>query len=62
MIEFYPQIKLVHVSAVFASGALFLLGGLAVQFGSTRAMTAPLRYLSYTIDTVLRAIAWAMGS
>ena len=27
MIEFYPQIKLVHIAAVLASGALFLLRG-----------------------------------
>jgi len=62
MIEFYPQIKLVHVSAVFASGTLFLLRGLAVQFGSARAMTAPLRYLSYTIDTVLLTAAMMLSS
>ena len=34
MIEFYPQIKLLHVGAVFASGSLFLLRGLAVQAGA----------------------------
>ena len=62
MIEFYPQIKLVHVSAVIASGTLFLLRGLAVQLGSTRAMAAPLRYLSYTIDTVLLTAAMMLSS
>ena len=62
MIEFYPQIKLVHVSAVLASGTLFLLRGLAVQLGSTRAMAAPLRYLSYTIDTVLLTAAMMLSS
>lgn len=53
MIEFYPQIKWVHVAAVLASGSLFLMRGLALHAGANWAMAAPLRYLSYTIDTVL---------
>lgn len=61
MIEFYPEIRLVHIAAVFASGGLFLLRGLALFAGTDRtarwAMTAPLRYLSYTIDTVLLTAA-----
>jgi uncharacterized membrane protein SirB2 len=57
MIEFYPQIKLVHIAAVLASGSLFALRGAAVQAGAGWAMAAPLRYLSYTIDTVLLTAA-----
>jgi uncharacterized membrane protein SirB2 len=57
MIEFYPQIRAVHVAAVIASGMLFLLRGFAVQLGAKWAMAAPLRYLSYTIDTVLLTAA-----
>ena len=57
MIEFYPQIKAVHIAAVMASGLLFFLRGAAVQLGATWAMAAPLRYLSYTIDTVLLTAA-----
>ena len=57
MIEFYPQIKAVHVAAVIASGSLFLLRGFAVQLGAKWAMAAPLRYLSYSIDTVLLTAA-----
>jgi len=57
MIEFYPQIKLVHIGAVLASGALLLLRGLAVQLGVRGAMAAPTRYLSYCIDTVLLTAA-----
>jgi hypothetical protein len=41
MIEFYPQIKAVHVAAVIASGMLFLLRGSAVQLGAKWAMAAP---------------------
>jgi len=57
MIELYPEIKLVHMSAVLASGALFLLRGLGVQLGWSAAMAAPVRYLSYSIDTVLLTAA-----
>ena len=57
MIEFYGQIKWVHIAAVIASGALFLLRGIAVQVGARWAMTAPWRYLSYTIDTTLLTAA-----
>lgn len=57
MIEFYPQIKLVHVTAVLMSGSLFLLRGLAVQGGGSWAMVKPLRYLSYGIDIVLLSAA-----
>lgn len=58
MIEFYPQIKAVHVFAVLASGAVFLLRGLLVQTGQARvAMAAPLRWLSYGVDTVLLTAA-----
>jgi uncharacterized membrane protein SirB2 len=57
MIEFYAQIKLVHVAAALTSGGLFLLRGLAVQGGSGWPMTTPLRYLSYGIDIVLLSAA-----
>jgi len=57
MIEFYPQIKLLHVVAVLVSGALFLLRGLAVQGGFGWATAAPVRYLSYAIDSVLLTAA-----
>ena len=57
MIEFYWQIKWVHIAAVIASGTLFLLRGIAVQAGARWAMAAPWRYLSYTIDTVLLTAA-----
>jgi uncharacterized membrane protein SirB2 len=62
MIEFYPQIKAVHIAAVMASGVLFLLRGAAVQMGASWAMAAPLRYLSYTIDTVLLTAALMLAT
>jgi uncharacterized membrane protein SirB2 len=57
MIEFYAQIRAVHIAAVIASGSLFLLRGASVQLGAKWAMAAPLRYLSYSIDTVLLTAA-----
>lgn len=58
MIEFYAQIKWVHVAAVLCSGAIFLLRGLLVQAGrQTIVMAAPVRYLSYGVDTVLLTAA-----
>ena len=57
MIDFYLQIKSVHVAMVIASGLLFALRGAAVLAGARWAMAAPLRYLSYTIDTTLLTAA-----
>ena len=54
MLAFYAQIKAVHVAAVLLSGALFLTRGLLVQVGRQRwAMSGPVRYASYGIDTML---------
>ena len=58
MVEFYPQIKWLHVAMVLCSGSLFLLRGLLVQLGREPwAMSAPLRYLSYSVDTTLLTAA-----
>ena len=60
MLEHYDSIKALHVATVIASGALFVVRGLAIQLGFRQAMAAPLRYLSYSIDTVLFAAAVTM--
>lgn len=58
MIEFYPQIKAVHILCVLLSGALFALRGTLVLAGrGAVAQRAPVRYLSYTIDTALLTAA-----
>ena len=62
MIEFYPQIKWVHVAAVMASGSLFFLRGLALHAGARWVMAAPLRYLSYTVDTILLTAALMLAT
>ena len=57
MIEFYPQIKLVHIAAITCSGALFAMRGSAAVAGMRWPMAAPVRYVSYGIDTVLLTAA-----
>lgn len=57
LIEFYPHIRGVHVASILASGALFLVRGAAQQAGARWVMAAPLRYVSYAIDTVLLSSA-----
>lgn len=62
MLEYYVQVKAVHIAAVIASGSVFLLRGLLLQAGSSTrpgrwAMAAPVRYASYAIDSVLLTAA-----
>ena len=62
MLEFYPQIKWAHMSAVYASGSLFALRGFILHLGGRWVMAAPLRYLSYAIDTVLLTTALMLAT
>jgi uncharacterized membrane protein SirB2 len=62
MAEFYLQIKWVHIAAVIASGVLFFLRGGAQLLGARWTMAAPLRYLSYAIDTVLLTAALMLAT
>jgi uncharacterized membrane protein SirB2 len=62
MIEFYPQIKWVHVAAVICSGLLFALRGGAQILGARWTMAAPLRFLSYGIDTALLTAALMLAT
>ena len=57
MIEFYAQIKWVHVFTVALSGSLFALRGLGILLGMQWPRAAPVRYLSYAIDTTLLTAA-----
>lgn len=58
MFEFYPQIKAVHIFCVLLSGGLFALRGtLALAGRDGIAQWAPVRFLSYTIDTTLLTAA-----
>jgi uncharacterized membrane protein SirB2 len=58
METFYLEIRHIHIAAVTLSGALFLVRAIAGNlFGATWTMAAPVRYLSYTIDTILLTAA-----
>lgn len=60
MLTFYPDIKLVHIAAVLASGSFFALRALALLAGMRWPRLAPVRYLSYTVDTVLLTAAFML--
>jgi uncharacterized membrane protein SirB2 len=62
MLEFYPQIKWVHVAAVICSGLLFALRGTAQLAGARWTLAAPLRFLSYAIDTTLLTAALMLAT
>ncbi|MCW5581636.1 MAG: SirB2 family protein [Luteimonas sp.] len=57
MIEFYPQIKHAHIGLALLSGGLFALRGALLLGGLRWPNAAPVRYLSYTIDTALLTAA-----
>jgi uncharacterized membrane protein SirB2 len=57
MLEFYPQIRLFHISCVLLSGSLFCLRGLLMLAGSAQANHVVLRWLSYAIDSALLTAA-----
>jgi uncharacterized membrane protein SirB2 len=62
MIEFYHEIKWVHVAAVVLSGSLFMLRAVATNLGAAWAMAAPLRYLTYAVDTALLTAALMLAA
>ncbi len=62
MLEFYVQVKWVHIIAVLCSGSLFFVRGLMLLNDMKLGMAAPLRYLSYTIDTVLLTAALMLAT
>lgn len=53
LIDWYPQIKLAHISLVHASGALFAVRGVALQLGFAGLQSRPVRVLSQIIDSAL---------
>lgn len=57
MIEFYPQIKFVHVAAAILSGSLFAIRGTMMLARSRFTNHPALRYVSYVIETTLLAAA-----
>ena len=53
MIEFYPQIKLLHIWTVLLSGTIFGLRGLLMLGKSNLSNHPVLKWLSYINDSVL---------
>ena len=62
MIEYYAQIKWLHIAMVLCSGSLFAMRGAAMLAGSRLAMAASVRYLSYGIDTTLLTAALMLAT
>lgn len=62
MIEFYWQIKWVHVAAVILSGSLFFVRGAGVLADMRWPMAAPLRYVTYAVDTTLLTAAFMLAT
>jgi len=57
IVELYPSNKTAHRGLALASGSLFVSRGVAMLVGWTLGMRAPVRYLSYVIDTSLLGTA-----
>ena len=62
MIEFYPQIKAVHVACVLASLGLFAARGAGLLAGQAWPRADPVRWLSWSIDTALLTAALMLVS
>ncbi len=57
MIEFYPQIRLLHITAISCSGALFAARGLAALAGMHWQRARWAQFLSYGINSILLVAA-----
>lgn len=58
MEQFYLEIRGVHIGAVLASGSLFLIRAIGHNLLDAKwPMASPLRYLVWTVDTVLLTAA-----
>jgi uncharacterized membrane protein SirB2 len=58
MEQFYPEIRGIHIGAVMLSGLLFLVRVIGHNLLNAKwPMASPLRYLVWTVDTVLLTAA-----
>jgi uncharacterized membrane protein SirB2 len=62
MIELHPQIRLLHMACVAASGSLFLLRGTLLFSGLATGDRPVVRYLTYAIDTLLLGSALLLAA
>jgi uncharacterized membrane protein SirB2 len=49
----YSSVRLLHISCVLLSGALFISRGTSILRGARWPLARGMRYLSYAVDTVL---------
>lgn len=62
MEAYYPAFWALHVGAAIASGSLFLLRALALNFaGAVWPLSRPVRSLAYAVDSALLAAAIALA-
>ena len=57
MMTFYPAIKHLHMAVALTSGGLFVLRGAGLLLGQRWPKYAAMRYISYSVDTVLLTAA-----
>lgn len=63
MLEFYPQIKLIHIACVVLSGSLFALRGTMLILAGSQWVHHPiLRRTTYLIDSTLLAAGIALAA
>ena len=62
MLYYYADIKWIHVAAVLTTGLLFLARGVGMWIGSPIGMSAPVRHLSYAVDTTLLTAALMLAT
>jgi len=62
VIEFYVQIKWVHIAAIALSGVLFTARGAYAIAGARWPYAGVVRYLSYAIDSVLLTAALMLAT
>ena len=57
MVEFYQEIRNIHIGAVIVSGSLFAARGLGLILSAHWPRAVWARYLSYSVDTILLTAA-----
>lgn len=62
MVEYYLQLRHAHITFAILSVSLFALRGALTLAGSRFPQAAPVRYVSYTIDTLLLTAALMLTS
>lgn len=62
MLEYYVEIRWLHIAAVILSGSLFAIRGVGFLLSATWPRLAPVRHTTYAIDTVLLTAALMLMS